>query len=194
MKMLRYTIAALVCLLTVAPSSTLAQRPPDMEANMSAQREALKKLDYLDGTWRGSTSLTTPTGEQFQFTQTERVGPFLDGTVKIIEGKGYSADGSVVFNALGIVSYDPASQSYSIRTYTMGQAGDYPLTLTEGGFRWEIPAGPATIRYDATLEGDTWKETGYRIAPGREPVPFIEMTLTRIGDTDWPAGGAVSPR
>ena len=27
--------------------------------------------------------------------------------------------------------------------------------------------------------------------PGKEPVRFMELNLERIGDTDWPAGGAV---
>jgi hypothetical protein len=37
-------------------------------------------------------------------------------------------------------------------------------------------------------------EIGERIVPGGEPVRFFEMTLKRIGDTDWPAAGAVGPK
>ena len=29
--------------------------------------------------------------------------------------------------------------------------------------------------------------------PGKEPVRFFEMNLKRVGDTTWPAGGAIGP-
>ncbi len=42
-------------------------------------------------------------GEVHAITQTQRVGPFLDGSLKVIEGSGYEADGQVGFNALGVI-------------------------------------------------------------------------------------------
>lgn len=33
-----------------------------------------------------------------------------------------------------------------------------------------------------------------RIALGKEPVRFFETTLKRVGDTDWPAAGAMAPK
>jgi hypothetical protein len=76
----------------------------------------------------------------------------------------------------------------------MGQVGDFVLTPTADGYTWEIPAGPMTIRYTAVIKGGSWNEVGDRIAKGQEPVRFFEMNLTRVGDTDWPAGGAIPPR
>jgi hypothetical protein len=37
-------------------------------------------------------------------------------------------------------------------------------------------------------------EVGERILPGREPVRFFEMNLKRVGDTNWPAAGAIPPK
>ena len=51
-----------------------------------------------------------------------------------------------------------------------------------------------TIRYTAVVKDGVWREVGDRIAPDKEPVRFFEMTLKRVGHTDWPAGGAISPR
>jgi hypothetical protein len=48
-----------------------------------------------------------------------------------------------------------------------------------------------TIRYTAVFKEGTWQETGDRITPGKEPIRFFEMNLTRLGDTNWPADGAV---
>ena len=62
------------------------------------------------------------------------------------------------------------------------------------GFVWEIPAGPATIRYTAVIKDGTWKEVGDRIMPEKEPVRFFEMELKRVGNSDWPGAGAVSAK
>ena len=48
-----------------------------------------------------------------------------------------------------------------------------------------------TIRYTMTLKDGIWNEVGDRIMPGKDPVRFFEMNLKRVGDTDWPAAGAI---
>jgi hypothetical protein len=80
-----------------------------------------------------------------------------------------------------------------MRSYAQGHVGDFDLKLTADGFQWEIPAGPMTIRYTAVIKDGTWTEVGDRIVPDKEPIRFFEMTLTRVGDTNWPAAGAVNP-
>ena len=87
-----------------------------------------------------------PSGEKHTITQTERVGPLLDGSVRLIEGRGYEADRTTTFNSLAVVSYDPAKDAFNLRSYAQGRTGDFVLTLTADGFTWEIPAGPMTIR------------------------------------------------
>lgn len=177
-----------LCLTSVAS----AQAPQDPAALMAAQRAAMERLARMDGVWRGPAWTILPSGEKHEITQTERIGPFLQGAVKVIEGRGYDASGAVTFNALGIVSYDPAKGAYTMRSYAQGRSGDFPLTVTDSGYVWEIPAGPMTIRYTAVIGDGQWHEVGDRIAPGREPVRFFDMRLTRIGDTDWPATSPVS--
>ena len=110
----------------------------------------------------------------------------LDGTVKVIEGRGYEPDGTTSFNALGILSYDVATKTYRMRSHAMGMTGDFVVQRTADGFAWEIPAGPTTIRYNAIVKDGIWIETGDRVAPGRDPVRFFEMRLERIGDSEWP--------
>lgn len=192
--MLHRSFAAVLALsLAGLPSTADAQGRPHPAATVAAQKEALAKLSFLDGLWRGSAWTISPSGERHTATQTERVGPFLDGAVKVIEGLGYETAGKVAFNALGVISYNPSTRAYSLRSYAMGMSGDYVLTLLPEGFAWEIPAGPMTIRYTATVKDGTWHEVGDRVVPGKDPVRFMEMTLKRIGDTTWPAGGAVAP-
>jgi len=51
-----------------------------------------------------------------------------------------------------------------------------------------------TIRYTAVIKDGTWNEVGDRVTKGQEPVRFFEMNLTRVGDSDWPAAGAIPPK
>lgn len=181
-------LMALACALPAA-----AQERPDPAALLAAQREAMAAFAFMDGAWRGTATTVRPSGEKHVITQTERIGPLLDGTVKVIEGRGYEPDGRTAFNALGVISYDVATKSYSMRSYALGMAGDFPIRPTSDGFTWEIAAGPAIIRYTAVIKDGTWAEIGDRLVPGRDPMRFFEMKLTRVGDSAWPAAGAVPP-
>ena len=187
---------SLVVLSLLAALSTPAhaQGRPDAAALLAAQRVALKELAFMDGVWRGAAWTMLPSGEKHAITQTERIGPFLDGAVKVIEGRGYEADDKPSFNAFGTVSFDPAQKSYTLHSHAMGMVGDFKLTPTADGYSWEIPAGPMIIRYTAVIKGAKWREIGERVFPGKDPVQFFEMNLVRVGDTDWPAAGAVAAK
>ena len=65
---------------------------------------------------------------------------------------------------------------------------------TADGYVWEIPAGPATIRYTAVVKDGTFHEVGDRLVAGQPPIRMFDMMLARVGDTTWPAAGAVPAR
>ena len=62
---------AAALIMTTAPAP--GQGRPDPARLMAAQREAMKKLSFMDGIWRGPASTTLPGGEKHEMTQTERV-------------------------------------------------------------------------------------------------------------------------
>ncbi len=192
--MQKFLLIAFLIVTIASPLPAVAQGRPDPAALIAAQREAMKVFAPMDGVWRGPAWTILPSGEKHHITQTERIGPFLDGSVKVIEGRGYDPDGKVTFNAFGTISFNPATRVYTLHSYAMGQAGDFVITPTADGYTWEIPAGPMTIRYTAVIKGDNLREVGDQIQPGKEPVRFFEMTLKRVGDTKWPAEGAVSAK
>jgi hypothetical protein len=185
------SLAAVVLALSAGVAH--AQTPPDPGPRIAAQAEAMKKLAMMDGVWRGPAWTITPTGRH-EVTQTERIGPLLAGSVKVVEGRGYNPDGSTGFNALGIISYEPDTGVYSMRSYAMGRAGDFKLNPTGDGYVWEIPAGPMTIRYTAVIKDGALREIGERIMEGRPPAQFFEMNLKRVGDSAWPTAGAIPPK
>jgi hypothetical protein len=185
---------ALALTLLLAPAAAGAQRPPDASALIAAEKAAMAKLSYMDGVWRGPAWSITPTGRH-EVVQTERIGPFLDGGVKVIEGRGYNPDGSTGFNAFGTIGYDPATRTYVLHSYAQGHVGDFPLKITAAGYDWEVPAGPgAVVRYSAAVAAGTWHEVGYYVSGTGAPRQVFEMSLKRVGDTTWPAAGAIPPR
>ena len=194
MKTHRLVATAFALALAAATLASNAQ-VPDPAPRIAAQKEAMAPLAYMDGVWRGPATTTLPSGERRTIVQTERIGPFLGGTVKMMEGRGYRADGEVSFNALGILSYDIEKKGFWMRSYALGHSGDFAVTLRNDGFTWVIPQGAnARIVYTATVTRETWHEVGDRVVEGREPQRFFEMKLQRVGDTDWPAGNPIPPK
>ena len=76
---------ALAVSLTALSSQGLAQAPDP--GRMAAQKEAMAPLAFIDGVWRGPAWTQLRTGRH-EVTQTERIGSFLDGSVKVMEGRG----------------------------------------------------------------------------------------------------------
>ena len=190
--MQKYVLLALtVCSSVLFAANLPAQERSSPAALIAAQRDAMKAVARLDGVWRGTAWTILSTGKKHEITQTERIGSFLDGSVKMIEGRGYDPDGTVTFNALGIISYDVAKKSYAFHSYAMGRAGDFTFEPTADGYIWSMPAGSMTIRYTAVVKDGKFRESGELLMPGKEPTQIFEMNLQRISDTDWPAAGAV---
>ncbi|MEP7139747.1 MAG: DUF1579 domain-containing protein [Caldimonas sp.] len=169
-------------------------QPRDPATLLAAETEAMKAFAMLDGAWRGPATVIQSDGTRLDFIQTERIGPLLGGSIRVIEGRGYDDNGAVRFNAFAIVSFDPASKSYSLHSHALGHVGDFAFVPTGDGYRWEIPLGPATIRYVATVKDGELHEVGERVVAGGAPMRIFEMRLKRIGDVDWPAAGAIAPK
>lgn len=192
---LRQALALVLAAGLASPQFAHAQARPDPAAMIAAQREALKAFAFLDGLWRGPAWTLLPSGEQHQLTQTERVGTMLDGSVGVIEGKGYEVDGRPSFNAFATISFDVATKAYRFHSHAQGRVGDFVITPSANGYVWEIPAGPQmTIRYTAEVKGGEWFQYGESLVSGRPPTRIFEMRLKRLGDTTWPAGDAVGPK
>lgn len=149
-------------------------------------------LSFMFGEWVGEASGIAPDRTPYTVTQTERVGPMLDGEVVVIEGKGYGDDGAAAFNAFAIVSPTGADGAWEMRSYTSGRAGTFPFEPTETGFVWSTPAGPnARMQYTATIVGDNWSQIGEYVPANGQARQMFEMNLTRIGPTDWPQADGV---
>lgn len=167
---------------------------PAAAADAGANASAMAKFDAMKGVWKGEAKGFGPGGVPFNVTQTERIGPLLGGDILVIEGTGYEADGKVAFNAFGVISWNAQTQGYEFRAYNGGRAGTFKMTPTETGAVWEMPAGPnANIVSTITIKDDTWHELQQYVAQGQPARTVVEMKLKRVGDSEWPAAGAIKP-
>lgn len=173
------------------PAGAPASRDPAAMTRVEAA--AMQRLAFMDGEWRGPAVTQTARGER-RVTQTERIGPMLGGTIKVIEGRGFAEGSDVTFNAFAVLSFDAQKQAYEFRSYAQGYAGTFPFEATPTGYVWSTPAAGGTVRYTATITATTWNEVGYLIAGDKPPVRIFEMNLQRVGSTQWPEAGALNAR
>lgn len=151
-------------------------------------------LAFMFGEWVGPAAGVGPDRQPYKITQTERVGPMLDGDVVVVEGAGFGSDGSRPFNALAVISRTAQGEGWEIRSYAQGRAGTFPFEITDTGYVWSIPAGPgAKVRYTATISDDRWDQVGAFVSANGPPVKIFEMSLKRRGPSAWPGDGAVKP-
>lgn len=151
------------------------------QPNLDAQREAMKKLDFLVGKWSGDASVTMGPGAPVKVRQSEDVQFKLDGLLLLIEGTGRDPEsGKVVFNALATVTYDDAAGKYRFRSHSRGHYLDTEMKVEGKGFEWGMQAGPGNIRYVMKLnDKGEWVETGDMIMGSNPPRRIIEMKVTR---------------
>ena len=188
----RLAFAALMASAALAAATpVLAQAV--LPAGTDEQRQAMQTLSWMDGEWVGEATVMTGPGRTATHPHTERIGPMLGGSIKVIEGRSANADGTAGFNAFAVVSWDDATDSYVMRSYANGQAADFPLEATADGFRWTIPNRGGEMRYVTVFRDGEWVETGDFVMPGRDPMRVIELRLRRRGDTGWPAADPVIP-
>jgi len=183
-----------------APASPVAatQKPSGQmlpAERVAAQQEAMAKLSWMDGIWRGSGSMIDNPGETpRQMRETLRIGSFLDGTVKIVEIRGYLSDGKLGFHALNMISFNALTKQFEMTARAGGLSGVFPFRLADSGtgYLWSLGSGDG-IHYTGTLKDGVWHELGESGGKSRPTTWMSEMTVRRVSATEWPEAGAILP-
>ncbi len=161
-----------------------AVQQPSHAPDVNAQRQAMKKLGFLDGQWAGEGRRRRPSGEWVEFTQTERVEYQLDGLLLVIEGVSRAkSDGRPLLQAYGIASYDDATGKYHMRAFNDGRWLETDLALADNGreLAWGFTVGD--IRTKSTLRlTDTgeWTESHDITIGTQPPRKFMELTVKHV--------------
>ena len=172
----RRSFLAVIALAALLAPALVAQQPGS--SSLDAQRDAMKKLAFLEGHWSGPVTIQRGPGEPLHLTQTEAVESKLDGLVLLVEGKSTGADGSVAFSALATIAYDEASHTYRFRAYNAGHYLDTELAVSANGFSWSYDAGPAHIVNTMHLtEKGEWSEVTEATVGSNPPHRSMEMLL-----------------
>lgn len=169
-------------------AQTKAETPT--ESRLNEQKSALKKLDFLTGTWRGNGWVMTGANKRDAFTIEETAQFKLDGLIWQVEGLGKAKDAATneektVHNALGLISYDPVQKIYQWKTYTFqGYGIETTAEIGDKRFVWKMqnPQVGGTVRFTITLtETGNWLEIG-EMTPdeGKTWFKFFEMQLQKI--------------
>ncbi len=157
-------------------TACLAQQQPNVEA----QRDAMKKLEFLSGKWSGDCSVFRGPGDPIKLIQTEDVQFKLDGLVMLIEGAGRNSAGQVMFRALATISFDETTGVYHFRAFNDGRYLETELKVTPNGFAWGYTAGQAKISNVMRLnEKGEWEETTETTFGSPPPRKSVEMKLQR---------------
>src|SRR2546421_12933023 len=106
-------VGALLLLLTSATGLGQEAKAP------AVQQEAMKKLSFLAGQWKGESWTEFVPGQRHMSQGTETVQSKLNGLLVVIEGvhQRKIADkgaGNVVHHAFGVVSYDEKGKRYRL--------------------------------------------------------------------------------
>ena len=172
-----------ILFLTVAAGSSSGQPPAP-----AAQQEAMKKLDFLVGQWKGEGWMEFAPGQRRTFKGTEVVQRKLDGLLLAIEGLhrgqvGGKGEEVVVHNAFGLVSYDDKAKRYRLQAFTSrGNYEDAEAKVSEGQLVWGMKVPQfGEVRYTVKLDDKgRWFEIGEVSRDGKTWQQFFEMTLQRV--------------
>ena len=142
----------------------------------------MQRLDFLVGSWSGEGRMFRG-GETIEFVQTERAEYKLDGLLLVIEGLGRSkADGKMMLQALGIISYDDETGAYRMRAFNDGRylETEVKLDANTKALSWGFALGE--IRTNSILRLDEqghWTEV-HEITMGAQPARrFMELSVSR---------------
>lgn len=148
----------------------------------TAQREQMKKLDFLVGNWKGEGWSRMGPGKPEPFQATETVQPKLDGMILVFDGLGKDSTGKVGHHAYAVLSWDEAAKQYRFLAFRAdGIIVDTQPVIGDRTMQWGFDIPQGKIRFTLSFtEAGQWLEIGEYSRDGKEWHQFLEMKLKRI--------------
>jgi hypothetical protein len=174
-------LTPVVAVLLAFPALAAAQ--PAMPSPSPARLDAMRKIAFLEGAWKGEGWFQMGP-QKMTFRSSELVTSKFDGLVLVVEGRhtsGPAGSERVVHDALGVLTAADDG-SYSFSTWLAnGRGGIHQGEWKDGAFVWGMEnAMQGKVRY--TIRRDAqgrWYETGESSRDGSTWTQFFEMTLSK---------------
>src|SRR5579859_7443544 len=186
MRRIGFFLAAITCAATLAGGTTAdaAVSRPAVALAVPTQVAAMQKVSFMTGDWVGAGWNLGSNGVRDYFTQTEFVHYQVQGTVLLVDGKGYEvADPTkIADSALAVLTYNDVTQQYRWEAFSGGNiVQDIPVVGADT-FQWGLQFPPVSIRYTLTFTNKTWHEIGETsLDGGRTWNQTFQMDLVRLG-------------
>jgi hypothetical protein len=144
--------------------------------------DALKKLEFLEGVWKGKGWIMME-GNKQHFNETETVKLRTGGTLLQIDVFGTSVDNDsvIINNGLAIVNYDPQSKEYKMIFYQSDASAAKATVKIIAGNTAEISIHRETgyTRFVIEAKNKQWFEKGFSSSDGKTWNQFFEMKLVK---------------
>ncbi len=172
-----------------SPPPAMAEQARQAAPQAAEAREAMQRLSWLAGQWRGTATIMEMSGER-ELHQSEDVRLKVFDTSLLIEGTGREQGeegrpGEIVFQAMAVITYDTQADKYALRAITERGAVDARIQVKEKELIWgfDVPGGAGEVRYHIRLDDQgRWHEVGeFSRDGGQTWLKVIEMTLQRQG-------------
>ena len=171
----------MAAVLLAAPA--LAQAPSGPPTPSPARLEAMRRLAFLEGTWKGEGWMQM--GPQRRtFRGTETVTRKLDGLALLVEGLHHGGPPGaerVVHQTLAVLAAQDDG-TYSFHTWlATGSSGIHKGEWKDGAFLWTLENPmQGKVRFTIRLDAQgRWYEIGEASRDGASWTQFFEMTLAK---------------
>ena len=169
-------------------TGVVGSSPGQPPTGPAGQRDAMKKLDFLIGQWKGEGWMEFAPAQRRTFKGTEIVQRKLDGLLVAIDGVhrgriGDKGEEVVVHSAFAMVSYDDKANRYRFQAFTgRGSYEDTVAKVSDGQLVWGMKVPQfGDMRYTIKLDDKgRWFEVGEVSQDGKAWRKFFEMTLERV--------------
>lgn len=152
--------------------------------SIDEQKMAMNNLSHWVGEWIGTGWSSNRQMQRKNFEVRETVSVKLQGLAFLIEGNGwYSDNNEPAHEALAILSFDPSTEKYQMRTHDLrGIFRETELDVHEDYFKWSFRDDETGVflRFTIEIDGDQWFEFG-EVSPddGVNWYRILEMNLTK---------------
>jgi hypothetical protein len=171
---------ALILLLGSAATG-MAQQPTH-QPDPQKQRLAMQRLSFLIGTWSGEAHVQRGPDDLITLAQTEEAYYKGDGLILVLEGTGrIGAEQPPFLQALAIISFDDATETYRMRGWNGGRFMESEVQLLGDGrsLRWGVGAGETRSTLLHVDKDGLWTERGELKIGSQEPRKYMDVTVRR---------------